>query len=266
MSIVGRRLNGLSLHYYCGTGRESRSATEFSEGDWIYLLNRASRMEEIVSRHSQIMDRYDPEKRVGLMVDEWGTWHNVEPGTNPGFLYQQNTLRDALVAGLTLNIFNRHCDRVKMANIAQLVNVLQAMILTDKEKMILTPTYHVFEMYSVHQNAILLPAEVASPEYSLAGETIPAVTVSASRDNGGKVHISLTNADPHHAVNLSGVLEGMTAASVSGRVLTAPEINSHNTFTTSNIVQPVALEGAKIEGGKISVTLPPKSVVVLEVQ
>jgi alpha-N-arabinofuranosidase len=266
MSTAGRHLNGLSLHYYCGTGRASHSATEFSEGDWIYLLSGASRMEEIVSRHSQIMDRYDPEKTVGLIVDEWGTWHDVEPGTNPGFLYQQNTLRDALVAGLTLNIFNHHCDRVKMANIAQLVNVLQAMILTDKERMILTPTYHVFEMYSVHQDAILLPADVASPEYSLDDEAIPAVTVSASRDNEGKVHISLTNADPRHPIDLSGILDGMAATSVSGRVLTAPGINSYNSFTFPNRVQPAALEGAKIEGGKLSVTLPPKSVVVLEVQ
>jgi alpha-N-arabinofuranosidase len=266
MAAAGRHCNGLSLHYYCGTGRVSHSATQFSEGDWIYLLNSASRMEEIVSRHAQIMDRYDPEKKVGLIVDEWGTWHNVEPATNPGFLYQQNTLRDALVAGLTLNIFNRHCDRVQMANIAQLVNVLQAMILTDKEKMILTPTYHVFEMYSVHQNASLLPADVASPEYSLDDQAIPAVTASASRDNGGKVHISLTNADPHHPINLSGVLDGMEATSVSGRLLTAPAIYSYNSFTAPNTVQPAVLEGAKIEGGKLSVTLPPKSVVVLEVQ
>jgi alpha-N-arabinofuranosidase len=266
MAAAGRHCNGLSLHYYCGTGRVSHSATQFSEGDWIYLLNSASRMEEIVSRHAQIMDRYDPEKKVGLIVDEWGTWHNVEPATNPGFLYQQNTLRDALVAGLTLNIFNRHCDRVQMANIAQLVNVLQAMILTDKEKMILTPTYHVFEMYSVHQNASLLPADVASPEYSLDDQAIPAVTASASRDNGGKVHISLTNADPHHPINLSGVLDGLEATSVSGRLLTAPAIYSYNSFTAPNTVQPAVLEGAKIEGGKLSVTLPPKSVVVLEVQ
>jgi alpha-N-arabinofuranosidase len=170
------------------------------------------------------------------------------------------------VAGLTLNIFNQHCDRVKMANIAQLINVLQAMILTDREKMVLTPTYHVFEMYSVHQGAILLPSEVASPEYKTGGEAIPAVTVSASRDRDGKVHISLTNADPHHPVRLTGMLDGMTATAVSGRVLTAPAINSYNSFTAPGTVKPAALEGAGIEGGKLAVTLPAKSVVVLEVQ
>jgi alpha-N-arabinofuranosidase len=222
-------------------------------------------MEEIVTRHSQIMDRYDPAKRVGLIVDEWGTWHAVEPGTNPGFLYQQNTLRDALVAGLTLNIFNRHCERVKMANIAQLANVLQAMVLTDNEKMVLTPTYYVFKMFAVHQDAVLLPSEVASPQYRLGNDAIAAVTVSASRDNDGKVHISLTNADPRHSIAVSGVLDGMAGALVSGLVLTAPAINSCNTFEAPNTVQPQPLDGASVQGSKLSLTLPPKSVVVVEV-
>jgi len=265
-NVPVRQLNGLSLHYYCGTGRESRSATEFSEKDWIYLLNRAARMEELVVRHSQIMDRYDPEKKVGLIVDEWGTWHEVEPGTNPGFLYQQNTLRDALVAGLTLNIFNRHCDRVKMANIAQMVNVLQAMILTDKEKMLLTPTYHVFQMYAVHQDATLLPVEVDSPKYTMDDVEIPAVTASASRDTSGKVHISLTNADPHHSINITAILDGMKATAVSGRVLTAPAINSYNTFAAPKVVEPTVLQGTSLADGKLMATLPPKSVVVVEVQ
>ena len=146
------------------------------------------------------MDKYDPQKRVGLIVDEWGAWHDVEPGTNPGFLYQQNSLRDALVAGLTLNIFNNHCDRVQMANIAQTVNVLQAMILTDRRKMMLTPTYHVFEMYKVHHDATLLPTELAGPEYAFEDGKVPALNVSASRDGAGKVHVSLGNLDPHNAV------------------------------------------------------------------
>jgi alpha-N-arabinofuranosidase len=264
MAKAGKSMDGLSMHYYCGSGRQTHSATEFSEEDWIYLLGQAMRMEELVTRHSQIMDKYDPEKRVGLIVDEWGAWHSVEPGTNPGFLYQQNTLRDALVAGLTLNIFNRHCDRVKMANIAQLINVLQAMILTDKEKMLLTPTYHVFEMYSVHQNAQLLPTELTSPDYHFGDQTIPGVTASASRDGQGKIHISLTNADPNHAVHLSGELQSLSIKTISGRVLTAPEITSHNTFASSDMVQPQPLAGATSDRNRFTVTLPAKSVVVLE--
>ena len=164
----GRRamMQGLAPHYYCGTGRESRSATEFTEIDWLWNLGGALRIEEILIGHEKIMDKYDPEKRVAIMFDEWGAWHAVEPGTNPGFLYQQNSLRDAMVAGLTLNIFNNHCDRVKMSNIAQMVNVLQAMILTDGPKMVLTPTYFVYYLYAVHHDATLLPTELAGPEYT----------------------------------------------------------------------------------------------------
>ena len=144
------------------------------------------------------MDKYDPQKRVALIVDEWGAWHAVEPGTNPGFLYQQNTLRDALVAGMTLNIFNQHCDRVRMANIAQTINVLQAMILTDKEKMLLTPTYHVFEMYTVHQDATLLPTDLTCERLPVRrARRSPACSVSASRDKAGKIHVTLCNLNPN---------------------------------------------------------------------
>ena len=158
---------------------------------------------------------------MALVVDEWGAWHQVEPGTNPGFLYQQNTLRDALVAGLTLNIFNRHCDRVRMANIAQTVNVLQAMILTDKAKMLLTPTYHVFEMYSVHHDATLLPADLSCEDYRLGQQQIPALSASASRDKAGKIHVTLCNLNPNAAAEVHCQLQGSRAKSISGRVLTA---------------------------------------------
>ena len=174
------------------------------------------RMEQLVSRHSQIMDAADPQKRVALVVDEWGAWHQVEPGTNPGFLYQQNTLRDALVAGVTLNIFNRHCDRVRMANIAQTVNVLQAMILTDKEKMLLTPTYHVFEMYSVHHDATLLPSDLTCEDYQLGEQTIPALNVSASRDKAGKIHVTLCNLDPNTAKDVQCKLVGVRPGASRG--------------------------------------------------
>ena len=184
------------MHYYCGSGRKRQLATEFDEGDWFAQLQRALQMEELVTRHSAIMDKYDPDKKVALIVDEWGTWHEVEPGTNPGFLYQQNTLRDALVAGVTLNIFNNHCRRVRMANIAQMVNVLQAMILTDKEKMILTPTYHVFEMYTVHHDARLLPTELQSADYQLGSAKVPQVSASASRDPAGRIHVTLVQPGP----------------------------------------------------------------------
>jgi len=266
MKEVGRRMNGLALHYYCGTGRKSRSATQFDEGDWFFLLKNALHMEELVTKHSEIMDKYDAEKRVALLVDEWGAWHQVEPGTNPGFLYQQNTLRDALVAGSTLNIFNNHCDRVRMANIAQMINVLQAMILTDKEKMLLTPTYHVYEMFTVHHDAKLLPTELDSADYRSNSEKIPQVNVSASRDSAGQIHLTLCNLDPNAPAEVACDLQGAKVQSLSGRVLTASAISSHNTFDTSDTVKPTQFNSFKANDSGFTTTLPPKSIVLLTLQ
>jgi alpha-L-arabinofuranosidase len=265
MREVGRQMNGLALHYYCGTGKKSRSATNFDEEDWFFLLRNALRMEELVTRHSEIMDKYDPEKRVALAVDEWGAWHAVEPGTNPGFLYQQNTLRDALVAASTLNIFNNHCDRVRMANIAQMINVLQAMILTDKEKMILTPTYHTFQMFTVHHDAKRLPVELQSADYASGPNSIPQVNVSASRDSQGKIHVTLCNLNPKTPAEVTCEVHGAKPQKVSGRVLTAGEITAHNTFEQPAAVQPGDFTGCQATAGGFTATLPPKSVVVLTV-
>jgi len=266
MREAGRQMNGLSLHYYCGSGKKSRSATRFDEGDWFAQLQRALRMEEIVAKHSAIMDLDDPRKRVDLILDEWGTWHRVEPGTNPRFLYQQNSLRDALVAGLTLNILNQHCDRVKMANIAQTVNVLQAMILTKNEKIILTPSYHVFEMYTVHHDATLLPIDLTCSDYEFEGDIIPTLNVSASRDGSGRIHISLCNLDAKRPAELDCELRGFKAASVSGRVLTAEAITAHNTFENPEIVKPAAFRAATLKEDHLTATLPPRAVVVLEIE
>jgi alpha-N-arabinofuranosidase len=266
MREAGRQMSGLALHYYCGTGNKSRSATKFAEDDWFSLLQKALRMEELVDKHSEIMDRYDPRKRVALVVDEWGAWHQVEPGTNPGFLYQQNTLRDALVAGVTLNIFNRHCGRVRMANIAQIVNVLQAMILTDQAKMLLTPTYHVFEMYAVHHDATLLPTDLNCDNYRLGQDKIPALSVSSSRDRSGKIHVTLCNLNPHAQEEVSCELRGAQAKAISGRVLTAAEMQAHNTFESPETLKPGEFQGSKITNNGFAATLPARSVVVLELE
>ncbi len=265
MREAGRRMNGLALHYYCGSGRRSRSATRFGEEDWFEQLKRALRIEELITQHSAIMDKYDPQKRVAMIVDEWGAWHQVEPGTNPGFLYQQNSLRDALVAAITLNIFNNHCDRVKMANIAQTVNVLQAMILTKDEKMILTPTYHVFEMYAPHHGATLIPVQLTCDDYRFRNDRIPALNVSASRDESGKIHITVCNLDPGKAHETAVELE-TAPKKASGRVLTAGQITAHNTFENPDAVRPAAFDDLKVEGKTVTVNLPPKSVVVLAIE
>lgn len=269
MDMVGRRMDGLSLHWYSlptGNWAQKGSSTNFAEDQWQSLLRQTLRMDALIVEHSQIMDRYDPSKRVGLVVDEWGTWYDVEPGTKPGFLYQQNTLRDAIAAAINLNIFNRHCDRVTMANIAQMINVLQAMILTDKEKMIETPTYWVFQMYKVHQGATLIPVDVSSPRYKVGDESILGISASASRDASGRLHLSLVNLDPNHAVPAKTAIEGMTANNVSGRILTAPAMNARNTFDHPNEVKPADFSDFSIAAGQLSVNLPAKSVVVLEIQ
>lgn len=267
MEYVGNRMHGLSLHYYTiptGSWGDKGSATGFDESLWHGTLRRALEMDTLITRHSEIMDRSDPRKRIGLLVDEWGVWHNVEPGTNPGFLYQQNTLRDALVAAVTLNIFNQHCERVRMANIAQTINVLQAMALTDESKMILTPTYHVFEMFTPHHDATLLPVEVQCGEYALGGEKIPMVNVSASRDAAGAIHVTLCNLNPNEAAELVCDLQGAKARGISGRVLTADRMQAHNTFEEAEAVKPVAFTDCGLTDVGFSAKLPAKSVVVLE--
>ena len=261
-------MDGLSLHYYTvpETWDHKGSATEFAEKDWYKTMKKTMYMEELIRRHSAIMDQYDPDKKVGMIVDEWGTWYDVEPGTNPGFLYQQNTMRDALVAGINLNLFNKHSDRVKMANIAQIVNVLQSMILTKGKDMVLTPTYHVFEMYKVHQDATFLPMDlICDKEKVRDNREVPVVSASASRDSQGKIHISLANVDPRQSENIHIDLQNVTIKSVNGRILTASSINDYNTFDSPEKVKPEVFKGAKVEKGKLSVSLPPMSIVVLEV-
>jgi alpha-N-arabinofuranosidase len=267
MRIAGHQMDGLSLHYYTipsGRWESKGSATNFGKEAYLSTLANTLRMEELVSRHSAIMDKYDPKKRVGLAVDEWGIWTDVEPGTNPGFLFQQNSLRDALLAALNLHIFQAHADRVVMANIAQMVNVLQAMILTEGDRIVLTPTYHVFEMMKVHQGATSIPIELKTPDLDSAKEKIPAVSASASRDGSGRIHVSLVNTDPDSPVTVACTVVGLAPGTVSGRVLSAPSMTSHNTFDSPHVVEPKAFPGATLSGKELSVVLPAMSVVVLE--
>lgn len=269
MSRAARYMNGLSLHYYTlptSDWARKGSATEFGEKEWYATLLRTLRMEEFIEKHSAIMDKYDPQKRVGLMVDEWGTWYDRDPGREMGALYQQNTLRDAVVAGINLNIFNRHADRVQMANIAQMVNVLQAMILTDKEKMVLTPTYYVFKMFKVHQGATSIPFALTAPEYKLDQDSLPSLSASASRDKEGRLHLSIVNLDPNNAAEITTTVSGATIKTVSGEALTAPTINAMNTFGNPDAIKPASFKGFKIQGPQLTLNIPAKSVVVLELR
>jgi len=267
-NIPLRMMNGISLHYYTvpNTWQKKGSATDFDEREYFITLKKAADMENLVSQHSTIMDKYDKDKRVALVVDEWGTWYDVEPGTNPGFLYQQNTLRDALTSGLTLNIFNNHADRVKMANIAQTVNVLQAVILTNETSLVLTPTYHVFDLYKPHKEAKMLPYSLNSPDYKQEDESLSSLSVSCSRSDDGTVNITLVNIDPSNAMELETMLPGMDAKKVSGKIITSGQINDRNTFEQTDKVGIAEFKEAKISKGKIVAKIPAKSVVLLQVR
>jgi alpha-N-arabinofuranosidase len=265
----GRRMDAISLHHYVrGSGNWTRkgSATNFDEKEWFALMKNTLTIYPLLKNNIEIMDEIDRRGRIDLFVDEWGTWWDVEPGTNPGFLYQQNTLRDAVSCGIFLNAFNQHCRRVKMANIAQTNNVLQAMILTKGEKMILTPTYHVFEMYKVHHDATLLPVDLDCGDYQFDDEKVPVIDVSASKDKSGKVHVTLCNLDPGNAAEVACKLIGIEAEKVSGRVLTANDMTAHNTFGSPETVKPAAFNDFSLSNDMLTVKLPAKSVVVLEIK
>ncbi len=266
-NIPSKLMEGISLHHYSviDWGQKGPS-TEFAEDQYFTTMQRALAMEDHIQAHSTIMDKYDPEKKVALIVDEWGGWYEVEPGTNPGFLYQQNTMRDAMIAGTTLNIFNNHCDRVKMANLAQTINVLQAVILTSEEKMLLTPTYHVLEMYKIHQDAKQVPIHVKSGHYKFGNRELDAVSASASVDQTGAVHISLVNIHARESQNVEIALRGTKQSTVSGRILIADKLQSHNTFEKPDAIEPQAFQDTKLDGDVLSVDLPPFSVVVLVIK
>jgi alpha-N-arabinofuranosidase len=269
MKNVGHRMAGISLHYYTVTGWSGSkgSALNFTDDDYYWTIGKCREIEDVVKKHMAIMDKYDPKKQVGLLVDEWGTWWDEEPGTIPGHLYQQNTLRDAFVASTTLDIFHKYTDRIKMTNIAQIANVLQSMILTEGDKMLLTPTYHVFEMYNVHQDATYLPLDLNCERKIVRDDRIvPMVSATASRDKNGVIHISLSNISLTDSQEIELSLGDVKAKSVTGRILTSDKIGDYNSYEHPNTVAPKAFNGAKINKGNLKITLPSKSIVVLEVK
>jgi len=267
MKKIGKHVEGISVHYYVmPNGWPAKAgATVFDEAGWYYAMSSALYTEALIKEHTDIMDKYDPEKRVGLIFDEWGAWVAEEPNSPARHLYQQNTLRDALLAGVSLNIFNNRCDRVKMTTIAQMINVLQSMALTDGPKMIVTPTYHVYEMYKVHQNAKLLPTEIEHKNvYQYKNDKINAINVSASKSSkDGKVNVTLCNMDPHKKADVELMFEGFKPAGAKGRVLTAEKMNAHNTFDEPDAIGPTEFKDFKVEGEKMRLTMPAKSVVII---
>jgi alpha-N-arabinofuranosidase len=269
MKNAGKYMDGLSLHYYTmplDWSMPKGSATSFDEKEWFGILQMTLFMEELIEKNIKIMDKYDEDKQIGLIVDEWGAWYLVEPGTNPSFLYQQNTLRDALIAGINLNLFNNHCDRIQMANIAQTINVLQSVILTDGDKIILTPTYYVFKMLSVHQDARLLETNLEESNYHYGEDKISQLSISSSMNSEGDIHISLCNLDPSNEAEIECEILGADISSVSGSILTSDKMNARNTFDNPNAITEAAYNDVKLSDNKLYACLPPKSVVVFRVK
>lgn len=269
MREAARFMDGLSFHYYATprTWESKGPATGFTPAEWFAMLRNAWRMDDLLSRHSAIMDKYDPVRRVALVVDEWGAWYDVEPGTNPGFLHQQNTVRDALVAGITLHAFHHHCRRVRMANLAQTVNVLQAPILTEGDRMVLTPTYHVLDLFRPHQDGERLAVSGDPPAYSFGAETIPALSASASRGADGTVTLTLCNSLPDAALPLRIELDGgLVAERADGRLLTGDACDAHNTFESPDAVAPADMGRLPLRGGVLELDLPPHAVAALRLQ
>ena len=265
----GRSFQGVSLHYYTITHNWSNkgSATDFTEEEYFTTLRKTLFMDELLKNHINIMDRYDPQNRVGLIVDEWGNWFNVEPGTNPGFLYQQNTLRDAMVAAINLDLFNNYCRRVKMANIAQTVNVLQAMILTQEDEIVKTPSYYVFKMYKVHHDATLLPTDVSSENYVRGEDAIPTLSTSASKSKDGKIHITISNLNPNEEVNVTCELRGISDFDVANAsIITANKITAYNDFGKDEEVSIKSFDDVRLEEKEVILKMPAGSIVMIELQ
>jgi alpha-N-arabinofuranosidase len=239
-------------------------STGFGEDQWMSIMQRTLALDGMLAAHSAVMDKYDPGKKVALYVDEWSNWYDVEPGTNPGFLYQQNTLRDALTASLSLDVFHAHADRVRLACITQMVNVLQAMIHTDGPRMMLTPTYHVYMMYKPFRGATALALDLATPDYTFGDATVAAIHASAARTTDGTVVVALTNIDPHRAAHVVASLDGLH--NVHGTILTADAMDARNTFDRPDAVTPAPFAGARLDSDMLSVDLPAKSLVVLELR
>lgn len=259
-----KRLEGLSIHHYSVFDWSKKGHSwQFSDEEYFKTMRQAWQMEEMINKNAEIMDKYDPEKKVALIVDEWGGWYEQDPAGD-GILYQQNTIRDAMIAGITLNMFNNHADRVRMANLAQIVNVLQAVILTKGEKMILTPTYHVMEMYKVHQDATLIPVDVTSNDFVFGQDKIKAVSISASKNAEGKIHISLTNIDNLKSQSLEIALNKIKISTVKGRILTSSKVQDYNSFENPEKIKPQLFTEFNLTSQNLKVTLPANSVVVLE--
>jgi alpha-N-arabinofuranosidase len=271
--VLSRDLKGktdaITFHYYTlptGQWDVKGAAVGFPESEWFSTMENTLRMDKFVRDNAAVLDKNDPEKKIGFDVDEWGTWYDVEKGTNPGFLFQRNTIRDAVVAGLNLNIFHAHADRVRMSMVAQMVNVLQAMVITDKDRMLLTPTYWTFHMYKPFQGATSLPVTLSNnTTYAVNGKGVPGISASSAVGKDGKTYVALVNANPRESTDVVLSVAGRNPGAARGRILTAAAMDAHNTFEHKDAVKP-APYSANAAGGKLTLQVPAKSVIVVALE
>lgn len=269
MRDAGDALDAISLHYYTlptGKWEGKGSATGFTEQEWVKTFAETLKIEGFIQQHVAVMQKYDPANRVGLYVDEWGTWYDVEKDTNPGHLYQQNTLRDAVLAAANLNIFHRHAERVRMSSIAQTINVLQSMVLTEGKDMALTPTYYTYKMYLPFQDATSLPLELASPDTRIGDVTIPTLSASAARGGDGRIHLGIANMNPRDDVRLHVNLQGVTPRRLHGQRLTSARMDAHNVPGEPEQIAPAPYTGGRVLENSLELLIPAKSVVVVTVE
>jgi alpha-N-arabinofuranosidase len=270
LAYIGKQpqIDMISVHFYTFSGNDwgkKSPAIGFSAADWARSMERTWKTDEMIARHSAILDRHDPDAKVGISFSEWGAWWATDKN-RPSNLYQANTLRDAVIAGLTLNIFQNHAARVQMANLAQMVNVLQALILTNKEQILLTPTYHVFDLYQRHQGAALLSTQVVAPDYTASDVRVPSISASASRGADGAVTLSVVNLHPDNRAGIEINIQGLAARTAEGRVITAPSMDARPEFGKADPLAPARLDSVHVKRGAVTFVAPPKSITVLTIR
>ena len=258
-------IGGLSLHNYTRGGWPPViPATGFDDLQYASVIHETLKMDKFIADNRAIMDKFDPDTKVSILVDEWGTWYAPTEGTNSAFLQQQNSQRDAILAALNFNIFARHAERVHGANIAQMINVLQAMIFTQDEKMVLTPTYHAFRMYVPFQDAERLPINFDAGNYKVDSINLPRLDAIAAKGNDGNIYVAITNIDPNNTASIDLPFDGYSIVKVTGETLQSTSIDAVNTFENPDNVSPNVIN-TSVSGSNISVTVQPQSLTVLSI-
>jgi len=271
------RIYGMALHHYAWNLSRGKTqdwdagkgdALKFENVDWFELLREGERMEGLITGHWQVMSEFDREHRIKLIVDEWGPWYRPGSEMTPGDALEQTpTLRDAIFSGMTVDIFNRHPEKVAMANCAQLVNCLNSLYLAHEDKFVITPVGRVFELYASHQGGESLRTVFSAPNlhYDRDGKSTLYWGMKGSASVHGKeLTITAVNPSPSETRLTEIGLHGATANSASMSFITHSDIHAHNTFQQRDVVVPQT-KTLTLNAGGLVVELPPASVIALKI-